>query len=85
MNYQIIGGPNNLRFNLFPDLFGLSRRLGVAGGAALQAVWRCRRCGVTGGAAVQVVRRCRRFGVAGGAALQAVSESPRRRAARLVF
>ena len=37
----MIGGSNNLRFNLFPDPvshFGLSGRLGVAGGAALQAV-----------------------------------------------
>ena len=40
----MIGGSNNLRFNLFPDPvghFGLSGRLGVAGGAALQAVSEC--------------------------------------------
>ena len=38
---KLIGGLNNLRFNLFPDPighFGLSGQLGVAGGAALQAV-----------------------------------------------
>ena len=37
----MIGGSNNLRFKLFPDPvghFGLSGWLGVAGGAAVQAV-----------------------------------------------
>ena len=43
---MLIGGPNNLRFNLFPDPvghFGLSGQWGVAGGAALQAVSECPR------------------------------------------
>ena len=43
---KLVGGSNNLRFNLFPDPvshFGLSGRLGVAGGAALQAVSECPR------------------------------------------
>ena len=43
---KLIGGSKNLRFNLFPDPvghFGLSRRLGVAGGSALQAVSECPR------------------------------------------
>ena len=43
---KLVGGSNNLRFNLFLDNvghFGLSGRLGVAGGAALQAVSECPR------------------------------------------
>ena len=42
---KLIGGSNNLRY-FFPDPvghFGLSGRLGVAGGAALQAVSECPR------------------------------------------
>ena len=41
----MIGGSNNLRFNLFLDPvghFGLSRWLGIAAGATLQAVSECR-------------------------------------------
>ena len=48
----MIRGSNNLRFTLFQDPvghLGLCGWLGVAGGAALQAVRRCRRCSVVGG------------------------------------
>ena len=48
LSKNLIGGSNKLRFKLFPDPvghFGLSGWLGVAAGAALQAVRECsRRC-----------------------------------------